>query len=248
MIGRAPLAVNGADKPRRLVYHARMGQPPATAARQTPDARRRDPRLHRAILDATVALLEQHGYRRLSIEAIAARAGVGKQTVYRWWPHKAALVLEAYIGAGEVRVPEPDTGKVLDDLLAILVPVFRQNEDFQRGTALANKSMMAEAQLDPAFLDTYRALHRSWHGPLRNVLQRGVRRGDLRADADPDALIDMMLGASWYRVLLEHAPLDEAFARLIAATVVEGNRPGTSPPPGPDADPGDRAPGSTAGA
>jgi AcrR family transcriptional regulator len=194
-------------------------------ARRPPDARRRNPGTHRAILDATVALLEQDGYRKLTIEAIAARAGVGKQSIYRWWPGKAALVMEAYITAGQERVPEPDTGTVIDDILAILLPVFAQNEDFHRGTALANKSMMAEAQLDPAFLQTYGSLHRAWHGPLLHVLDRARARGELRAEANSAALVDMMLGASWYRVLLEHAPLDEAFAREIAHTVVDGNRP-----------------------
>lgn len=200
--------------------------------RHAPDPNRRDPKVHRAILDATVALLERDGYRELTIEAIAAHAGVGKQTIYRWWPGKAALVMEAYIAAGEVRVPEPDTGDVTRDLESILIPVFAQNAAYDRGTALANKSMMAEAQLDRAFLAIYVRLHRSWHGPLLNVLERAKARGELRADADSAALVDMMLGASWYRVLLEHAPLDARFARQIAATVVEGNRPVPAAPQG----------------
>lgn len=193
--------------------------------RKDPDPRRRDAQAHGAILAATVDLLERDGYKKLTIESIAERAGVGKQTIYRWWPNKAALVMEAFIAVGDERAPEPDTGQVRSDLEAILIPVFALNADYATGTARANKGMMAEAQLDPAFHDTYLALHRAWWGPLRNVLERGKQRGELRADADSGALIDMMLGASWYRVLLEHAPLDEAFARLLARTVVEGNRP-----------------------
>lgn len=193
--------------------------------KRAPNPSRRDPVVHQAILDATVELLERGGYKNLTIEAIAATAGVGKQTIYRWWPNKAALVMEAYIAAGEVRVPEPDTGDVISDIERILLPVFAQNAAYDRGTALANKSMMAEAQLDGEFLQTYRRLHQSWHGPLLNVLERAKARGELCADADAAALVDMMLGASWYRVLLEHAPLDARFARQIAATVVDGNRP-----------------------
>jgi AcrR family transcriptional regulator len=212
------------DSAVRLAYSGRM-EARVSDDKQIAPPRRRDARVHRAILDATVALLERDGYKRLTIEAIARHAGVGKQTIYRWWPNKASLVMEAYIAAGEERVPEPDTGSVTGDLEAILVPVFAQNAAYDRGTARANKGMMAEAQLDPAFRATYLALHRAWWGPLRNVLERAKGRGELRADADSDALIDMMLGASWYRVLLEHAPLDAAFARLIVRTVVEGNRP-----------------------
>jgi AcrR family transcriptional regulator len=194
-----------------------------------PRQRRRDPAVHRAILAATVELLEEHGYRKLTIDAIAARAGVGKQTIYRWWPNKAAVVMEAYIAAGESRVPEPDTGSLVGDLESILVPVFAQNKVYDQGTALANKSMMAEAQLDPAFHQVYGTLHASWRGPLLNVLDRAKDRGQLRPDADSAALVDMMLGASWYRVLLEHAPLDAAFAHEIIRVVVEGNRPEVEP-------------------
>lgn len=195
------------------------------ATKRTPDAERRDPRVHQAILDAAVKRLEQDGYKRLTIEAIAAEAGVGKQTIYRWWPGKAALVMEAYAMAAEVRAPEPDTGNVVDDLQAILLPVFRQNEHYDRGVARVVKSLMAEAQLDPSFLQTFHHLTDSWHAPLRNVLERAKDRGELRADADSDALIDIMLGASWHRVLLEHAPLDARFAHEIVKTIVDGNRP-----------------------
>ena len=190
-----------------------------------PNAERRNEGTHRAILAATVELLERDGYGRLTIDGIAARAGVGKQTIYRWWPNKASLVMEAFIGAGEERVPEPDTGDVAGDLLAILIPVFAHNADYGLGAAMANKGMMAEAQLDPTFRETYLGLHRSWWGPMRSVLRRGQARGEIRADVEADALIDLILGPAWYRMLLEHAPQDEAFARLIVHTVVEGNRP-----------------------
>lgn len=193
--------------------------------RRSPDPERRSCAAHRAILDATVELLESGGYKKLTIEAIAARAGVGKQTIYRWWPGRAALVMEAYMGAADVRAPGADTGSVIGDLESILLPVFEQNAMYDRGTALAVKSMMAEAQLDPAFRRAFLRLIASWHEPLRRAVERGKARGELRADADPDALIDMMLGASWYRVLLEHAPLDARYAHQIVTTIVEGNRP-----------------------
>jgi AcrR family transcriptional regulator len=189
-----------------------------------PNPQRRDPRVHRAILESTVALLEERGYKDLTIEAIAAHAGVGKQTIYRWWPGKADLVMEAYIEVADERVPPPDTGSVQRDLEAILIPVFRQNASFSVGTARANKGMMAEAQLDSTFHATYLALHRAWWKPLRDVLERGIARGELRPDIDPGTIIDLLLGASWYRVLLEHAPLDDHFADQIITTVLSGVR------------------------
>lgn len=184
-----------------------------------PATARRNSRSHRAILDATVTLLEETGYKRLTVEGVAARAGVGKQTIYRWWKSKADLVLEAYMSASDVRVPEPDTGTLKGDLEAILVPVFSLSQDFSQGTALANKTLMAEAQLDKDFLATYRKLHEYWWAPLEHVLERAKARGELRLEADSGALIDIMLGAAWYRMLLEHAPLDTAFARTLIGLV-----------------------------
>lgn len=185
-----------------------------------PALKRRSSRAHRAVLDATVRLLEQHGYKDLTIEGVAAEAGVGKQTIYRWWRGKAELVMEAFMAASDVRVPEPDTGTLRGDLEAVLLPVFELSRDVTTGTALANKTLMAEAQLDRDFLATYRALHEHWWGPLYNVLDRAKGRGELGPDADSGALIDVMLGAAWYRLLLEHAPLDEAFARTVISLVV----------------------------
>lgn len=190
-----------------------------------PNEKRRDPQVHQAILDATVALLEELGYKKLSIEAIAARAGVGKQTIYRWWRGKADLVIEAFARAAEIKTPEPDSGVVAHDLLTVLLFIFKETSDYTNGSVLAAKGMMAEAQLDREFLATFMELIHSWHGSLRTVLERAKTRGDLRATSDIDALIDMLMGAIWYRILLEHAPLDRAYGETLIHTVLNGNRP-----------------------
>ena len=191
---------------------------------KTPDPQRRRSKSHNAILNATVKLLEAKGYKDLTIEGIAAEAGAGKQTIYRWWGSKAELVMEAYMAVSDVRVPEPDTGTLRGDLKAILLPVFELSKDYTQGTALANKTLMAEAQLDEHFLITYRELHKHWWRPLRRVLARAKERGELARNANAEALIDVMLGAAWYRMLLEHAPLDEAFA-VTLIELVAGDTP-----------------------
>lgn len=195
-----------------------------------PDSNRRSAKSHQAILDATVKLLEEGGYKNLTIEGVAAEAGVGKQTIYRWWNGRAALVMEAYMSASDVRVPEPDTGTLKGDLEAILLPVFELSRDFGRGAALANKTLMAEAQIDRDFLETYRELHKYWWIPLQRVLERAEMRGELEK-AGHGALIDVMLGAAWYRMLLEHAPLDEGFARTIIGLVTGDTSHGESASP-----------------
>jgi AcrR family transcriptional regulator len=191
-----------------------------------PDPRRRRASSRAAILDATVTLLEEVGYRGLTIEGVAQRAGVGKQTIYRWWGgSKAALVLEAFGDVGDRRVEPLDSGDVRTDLLAILAPVFVLHVDgFRHGTALANKTLMAEAQLDASFHDRYAALHAHWRGPLRSAVERGVARGELQASTDAGVVVDLLLGGAWYRLLLEHAPLDPAAAALLVDTVLDGCR------------------------
>lgn len=188
-----------------------------------PDPERRSDESHRRILEATVELLERHGYRHLTIEGVAKRASVGKQTIYRWWGgSKPALVLEAFTQASDDRVDPPDTGTVRGDLLAILEPVFDLHEDLRAGTALANKTLMAEAQLDADFHPRYVDLHRHWWGPLRAAIERGIEHGELAADTDADLVVDSLLGFAWYRLLLEHAPLDRAAAVAVVDLVLDG--------------------------
>jgi AcrR family transcriptional regulator len=190
-----------------------------------PDADRRSHRSHQAVLDATVELLEEVGYRHLTIEGVAKRAGVGKQTIYRWWHgSKAALVLEAFTRVSDERVDPPDTGDIRSDLLAILEPVFHLQADLRTGTALANKTLMAQAQLDPEFHPHYVDLHRHWWGPLRAAVERAIERGQLLAGADPDLVVDTLLGAAWYRLLLEHAPLDTEAAAALVDMILDGLR------------------------
>ena len=199
-----------------------------SSPKPVPNQKRRDTQAHQAILNATVALMEEQGYKKLSIEAIAARAGVGKQTIYRWWTGKMDLVVEAYFRSTTARAVDTDlpadTGNTAQDLKLLLLSIFHQNELYDQGSALASKSMMAEAQLDRAFLGTYRTLVQSWHIHFRTVLERGKVRGELNPDTDLDALIDIIMGAGWYRLLLEHAPLDEQYADTIIRSVLDGNR------------------------
>lgn len=188
-----------------------------------PDPARRSERSRRAILDATVQLLESAGYRNLTIEGVAKHAGVGKQTIYRWWNgSKPALVLEAFTHASDDRVTPPDTGHVREDLLAILEPVFDLHADLRSGTALANKTLMAEAQLDTEFHPHYVDLHRHWWGPLQTAIERGIERGDVAPNTDSGLVVDVLLGAAWYRLLLEHAPLDRHAAAALVDMILDG--------------------------
>lgn len=179
--------------------------------------RRRSDQSHQAILRATREVLEKAGYRAMTIEAIAAEAGVGKKTIYRWWPSKAAVALEALTSSTDMHVPFPDTGSLGQDLLTYFAQAFPGLQG-KAGTVLSG--LAAEAQLDPEFA---REFQQKFIVPMKaglvELLRRGQQRGDLAPDINAEVLADLVYGAKWYRFLLYPAPLDEAFARDISQII-----------------------------
>jgi AcrR family transcriptional regulator len=210
-----------------------------------PSGRPRSLVSQQAIHAATVAILERDGWASLNIEAIAAEAGVGKQTIYRWYGGDVGrIVVEAYIDASRERVDLPDTGSVRGDLCAIVVPVAAMNAKRDRGLGLANRSLMAHAQVNRDFANHYAELHAAWRAPMVAAVRRGVDRGELVASADADLVVDQLLGLQWYRLLLGHLPTTEADARTsvdaaLAPWLASPRAPaGDEPGPPADADPG----------
>ena len=164
-----------------------------------PDASRRSDRARTAILDATAELIADVGYRKLSIEAIAARAGVGKATIYRRWKSKAALVAEA-IGTIAVTPDVPDTGSVHGDFEAVSsAAVDRMAPEAFR----VLPRLMADAGDDPELLEALKqALLRPRRAAIAEILRRGMARGELRTDLDVDLVSDMLIGPMIARVLM----------------------------------------------
>jgi AcrR family transcriptional regulator len=175
---------------------------------------------HEAILDAVVALLEQEGYGALTIENVARQAGVGKQTIYRWWKSKAELVLEAYANHAASKLPMPDRGSLRADLEWVFCAAFKRLTDISGPTM---RGLMADAVYDPEFLEILReVLIAKRRAVLYQVLERGRSRGELKPEADLDVMIDLLLGALWYRLLVQHAKLDSRFAKQLVAGVLDG--------------------------
>ncbi|GAA1674355.1 TetR/AcrR family transcriptional regulator [Fodinicola feengrottensis] len=178
--------------------------------------RPRSEAVRQAILAAAADELTEKGYAALTVEGIAARAGAGKQTIYRWWPSKADVVLDALLEAAASRISIPDNGTLRADLTAFLAATFRQRS--QRPILVG---LMAEALLDPVFAQQFR--DRFLFGrraALRGILDRAAQRGEISADVRIELLIDVVYGVLWYRLLLDHAPLSEAAGRELAALVV----------------------------
>ncbi|MDA0563823.1 TetR/AcrR family transcriptional regulator [Streptomonospora sp. S1-112] len=171
----------------------------------TPSPRRRSERSRRATLDAVFTLTVQRGYAAVTIEAIAAAAGVGKPTIYRWWPSKGALALEAINDKVGGVLDFPDTGDIAADLTSQLTAlVALLNSDF--GTVY--RGVIAEAQGDP---DLSAALRDTVIAPRSRACQdrlaKAVTDGQLRGDVPVRAMVELLYAPLYYRFLLHTDPL-----------------------------------------
>jgi AcrR family transcriptional regulator len=182
-----------------------------TAIAKTPDETRRSDVAHAAILRAARELLYRQGFRRLTIEGIAERAGVGKATIYRWWPSKAAVVMDAVLEAANPRIPFPDTGSAREDVRRQLVSVIEFYTHTKAGRGI--QALIAESQHDALLAESLRERFiASRRAEATTVFQRGIERGELRRDVDIGVAIDALYGAVYYRLLVSHAELDSAYA------------------------------------
>jgi AcrR family transcriptional regulator len=195
----------------------------ADPARRRRRGRPRSERATQAILKAAADLLEERGLGRVSVDEIAARAGVSKATIYRWWDSKEALALDAFRASlGQREGPAPDTGTLAGDLLVRLRARIRLlASDPASGSTLV--ALVAEAAHDPALRETYRE---HLLDPLRHegheVFRKAIERGEIPADTDVDVALDLVYGALNHRLFQGHAPLDDHFARTVVDIVVRG--------------------------
>lgn len=174
-----------------------------------------------AILDAVLALCREEGYARLSIEAIAARAGVGKQTIYRWWPSKGAVLLDALDREAANAAAFPDTGDLVADMRTTINDVVRFQANPDLGPPFA--ALMAEAQQDPALgpllLERFIRPRRA---PIVDRLRRAQEAGQLPGTLDVEAVLEVVFGALFHRLLLPSGPLDSAYAFFVVDTIFAG--------------------------
>jgi AcrR family transcriptional regulator len=183
--------------------------------------RPRSPEADRAILEAAVALLAQRGLAAMSIEEVAARAGVGKPTIYRRWPSKGLLALDAFVASFREEQPLPDTGTLGGDLRAALRAWVRAVTNTPMGPMLAG--LIADAQHDPelrgAWRDRVLEPLRSQH---RIMLDRAMARGEIPSSVDREVVLDMFFGAAEHRLLLGHLPMTEAFIDEVVDVILRG--------------------------
>jgi len=185
--------------------------PVSKASPSSRAGRPRSERCRRKILAAADALLAEHGFAGTSVDAIAHAAGVSKATIYRWWPNKAAVVMEALLGAIEADFP---TGAGADPQVDLIVRIRRTIALFRSPKGRILASLIGEAQFDPDVAEAYRQrLLAPRRAGLRAALERAVAAGTLRPSIDLELATDFAYGPLYARLLLGHAPLDDAFER-----------------------------------
>jgi AcrR family transcriptional regulator len=187
--------------------------------------RPRSEKAHTAILDAAADLLLDKGLAAVSMDAVAARAGVSKATIYRWWPTKETLALDALFHEWAAVPPPRDTGSLRDDLLSLLRPWARLAGRRPYGRIIA--ALVTQTQTDPAFARQYHARFvEPRRDQARTVFRRAVERGQIPSDTNVEVALDLLYGAIYHRLLHGHAPLNDRFVRDVIDTALGGIAPG----------------------
>lgn len=178
-----------------------------------PDPARRNERSRRAVLDAARTLLAESGYAELTVEAIAARAGVGKQTIYRWWRGKGAVILDALAEAvtDPAAVALPDTGDLGADLRTVVRATVAEFADPK--LSASTRAVTIETLLDDELAGRVRdELLRPQLDAVRARLDSARAAGQIRPGVDLGQVVELLFGPIYHRWLLRTGPLTEDWA------------------------------------
>lgn len=190
----------------------------------TPNPERRSERARTAILGAAMELCREVGYPRVTMEAIAKRAGVGKQTIYRWWPSKAAVVQEALNDQAGTSTDFPYTGDVVADLrsqMSNVARLFASDEFTPYG-----RGLIAAAQTDHKVAESVlETMIRPRFEACRKRLERARDDGQLRADVDLDDVVELLYAPLYYRLMLRTRPVTQQQVDDVLELAFTGLRP-----------------------
>jgi AcrR family transcriptional regulator len=195
-----------------------VGAVPNDEERRRP-GRPRDAGADDAIMDAVMELLTEVGFRGLTIDAVAHRAGVGKATIYRRWESKEQLVLDALTN-GRIPVPQPDTGSLRDDLLAYYLPL--AVPDAQVGAIRLMPALAAEAADDVELAARLHAYVSDRRAPVAGILHRAQGRGEIAEGFDMELVVDLLTGAIMYRLYFSGDVVDEDMIHRLVEGVLAG--------------------------
>jgi AcrR family transcriptional regulator len=188
-----------------------MPQRPVLRCADRPHTGRvRNERTRRAILTAALSLALDN-LSDMTVDSIARSAGVGKQTIYRWWSSKWEVVLDALLEYADQEVVILTDGPLLERVVGFLSSTFALITG-PGGVGPLLGALMAQAQVDPGFAVSWRE---KFVMPRRRALMQ-LLDGTVEQTADNDAAVDLLFGGMWYRLLVSHGPLDEPYARRLA--------------------------------
>jgi AcrR family transcriptional regulator len=190
---------------------------PATLARR---GRPRSDALDRKILDATRELLSEDGFADLRLEHVAARAGVGKATIYRRWGSREALAQRLLAELAGPHIAVADSGDTREEMLAAVVNPMRAVTETPFGPVI--RALLSQIAVNPTLGDPFRAtVVQARRDEIARVIARGIARGDLRPDADADVATELLVGPVYFRLMFG-GDLDDAFAARVVDAVVGG--------------------------
>jgi AcrR family transcriptional regulator len=186
----------------------------------TPQGRPRSEDARQAVLSAAIELMLEGGLRAASVDQIAERSGVSKTTIYKWWPNKVAVAVDAFYEELMSDSPVPDTGSAATDFQVLLRAVMTFYAS-PLGTVYAQ--LIGESQFYPDERDRIRSrqvdLRRA---AVMEIWNRGVERGELNSSVDPEVVLDLIFGAAMYRKATGHGGMEPSDADAIVATAMDG--------------------------
>jgi AcrR family transcriptional regulator len=196
------------------------------AERNQARGRPRSEKARQAILASAMEILLDQGLNAMSMDDVAGRAEVSKATIYRWWPSKERLALDALAAEWAATAPadEGDTGTLQGDLLARFRPWVRQLN--RKPYARVAAGLIAAAQTDDQFAELYRQhFVRPRRDATRVLLVRARDRGEIAADTDLEVTLDLLYGPIYHRLLHGHAPVTQRFAQHVIDAVIDAMSP-----------------------
>ena len=202
-----------------------MTSGPDGAPQVAPRGRPRSEKARKAVLDAAAELLLARGLSAVSMDAVAEQAGVSKATIYRWWPSKETLALDALFTEWAAARPQPrDTGSLRGDLRSLLRPWARLASSRPYGRVLA--ALLTETHTDPVFAAEYRRrVVEPRRDQARAIFRRAIERGEIAADTKIEVALDLLYGALYHRLLHGHAPLTDRFTQDVIDMALAGIQP-----------------------
>ncbi|WP_406315215.1 TetR/AcrR family transcriptional regulator [Streptosporangium sp. NBC_01639] len=193
-----------------------------------PDSSRRSERSRQAIFAATRAMISEAGYGKVSIEAIAARAGVGKQTIYRWWPSKGTLIFDSILALSEDAegqgIALPDTGDIEADLKLVMRATVAEfaDPDFERPIRALTTEIINDLDLVTQYQEK---LARPMDDAKKARLRSAQQAGQLAADADLDLVLEVLYAPLFQRWLHRSGPLTAEYADALVDITLRAFRP-----------------------